>query len=177
MTTKTLFKAEVLRGLPLEQVLFDANNIIASDNKTAMFISLFCAVLDTETGHLEYANAGHNHPLLYRAGTHFKFLRPKANFVLGPIENITFSSEELTLQPDDVIFLYTDGVTEAMNHKEEFYSEYRLQKTMSDLKGRDVTEILEGVSMDLKQFVQFTPQYDDITMLAVKFNGFFKLHI
>ncbi|MBW1801870.1 MAG: SpoIIE family protein phosphatase [Deltaproteobacteria bacterium] len=177
MTTKTLLKAEVLRGLPLEQVFFVANNIIAADNKTAMFISLFCAVLDTETGHLEYANAGHNHPLLCRRGKHFEFLRPKANFVLGPFENITFSSEKLTLQPNDVIFLYTDGVTEAMNHEEEFYSEKRLQKALSDLKDMEVAEILAGVSKDLRQFVQFTPQYDDMTMLAVKFNGFFRLHI
>ncbi|MCD4716655.1 MAG: SpoIIE family protein phosphatase [Desulfobacterales bacterium] len=171
MTTKTLLKTETLRGLPLEKVLYDVNNIIASENKTAMFITLFCAVLNTKTGEVEYANAGHNRPLVCRQGSEFEYFFPKANFVLGPMEDMTFTSEKLELRPDETIFIYTDGVTEAMNDREEFYSEERLRKTLTCLKDQNVEGMLKGISKDLEKFVQFAPQYDDITMLAVKFNG------
>jgi sigma-B regulation protein RsbU (phosphoserine phosphatase) len=171
MTIKTLLKTEALRGLSLERVLYDVNNIIASENEAAMFITLFCAILNTRTGEVEYANAGHNRPLVCRKGSDFEYLHPKANFVLGPMENIHFQSEKLMLRPHDMIFLYTDGVTEAMNFQEQFYSEERLQNTLSGLREQNVTEILKGVSGDLKAFVQFAPQYDDITMLGVRFNG------
>ncbi|MFH1487591.1 MAG: PP2C family protein-serine/threonine phosphatase [Pseudomonadota bacterium] len=171
MTTKTLLKTETLRGLPLEKVLYDVNNIIASENKTAMFITLFCAVLNTKTGEIEYANSGHNRPLVCRQGSEFEYIFPKANFVLGPMEDMTFTSEKLELRPDETIFIYTDGVTEAMNYQEEFYSEERLRKTLTGLKDQNVEDMLKGISKDLGKFVQFAPQYDDITMLAVKFNG------
>lgn len=171
MTTKTLLKAEVSGGLSLEDVLYNVNNILASENDTAMFITLFCAILNTDTGELEFSNAGHNHPLLFRSGKDFEYITPKANFVLGPMEEMRFPSEYLALKPGDTMFLYTDGVTEAQDLENKLYSKERLQKTLSQLRDKDVRGVLNGVKGDINRFVQNAPQYDDITMMALKFNG------
>ena len=171
MTTKTLLKAAVSGGLSLEDVLYNVNNILASENDTSMFITLFCAILNTDTGELEFINAGHNHPLVFRSGKDFEYITPKANFVLGPMEEMRFPSEYSVLKPGDTIFLYTDGVTEAQNLENKLYSKERLQKTLSQLRDKDVRGVLNGVKGDINRFVQNAPQYDDITMMALKFNG------
>lgn len=171
MTTKTLLKTETMRGRSVDEVLRTVNNIIASENDTSMFITLFYGILDTRSGELVYGNAGHNRPLLCRAGQGFSFIFPKANFVLGPMEGTEFEFESLKLEPGDTVFLYTDGVTEATNSDGQLYSDERLHQTLSGLKGKDVSGMIAGVNDDLEVFTRHALQYDDITMLAVRYNG------
>lgn len=172
MITKTLLKSEAMRDIDPIEILSQANDIIYPDNDTCMFVTIFCAILDTETGELRYGNAGHNPPLVYRNGEDYEYLDVKKSFVFGPMPNTTFTAGELTLEPNDVIFVYSDGVTEALNPQEELYSEPRLQEALSQLRDKDVEETIKGVRKDIADFAQNAPQSDDITMLALKYKGF-----
>jgi len=171
MITKTLLKANALTGLSPENILSSVNEIIYPDNDTSMFISVFCAILDTQTGEVRIGNAGHDPQLICRDGKNFEYMKLPRSFVLGPMEDSKFASAKLILKPNDVIFLYTDGVTEAMNPQKELFSKKRLQMTLSNLKDKDVTGIIQGVREEIEKFAQGAPQYDDITMLVLKFNG------
>jgi len=171
MITKALLKSEAMRDLSPPEILYRANNIICPDNDTSMFVTIFCAILDTETGELEFGNAGHNPPLIYRGGQGYEYIDMKGSLVLGPFPDIEFTGGKLKLNPGDIIFLYTDGVTEAINPQDDLFSDERLQESLSNLQGKGVTETLQGVREEVQKFVQGAPQSDDITMLAVKFNG------
>jgi len=168
---KTILKTEALRGLSPAEILYNANNIIAPDNHTMMFVTILCAILNTKTGEMEFGNAGHNPPLIYKDGKNFEFHNLPPGFVFGPMEDAPFSSGKMVLNQNDVVFFYTDGVTEAMDPEEQLYSEQRLQECLSNLKGHNVTEVIHGVREDVRGFAQSAPQSDDITMLALKYYG------
>ncbi|MCK5568422.1 MAG: serine/threonine-protein phosphatase, partial [Spirochaetes bacterium] len=129
------------------------------------------SILDIKTGELQYANAGHNPPLLYTGKEGFEFIDVNKGFVLAGMNNVKFLSEKIQLKPDDVIFLYTDGVTEAMNPDQKQFSNNRLLQTLSNLKGKKVQKCIEGVREEVRSFVKEETQSDDITMLALKYNG------
>ncbi|HDN84801.1 MAG TPA: serine/threonine-protein phosphatase, partial [Candidatus Aerophobetes bacterium] len=168
--TKTLLRTEAKHGLSPEEVLSRVNDTLVPDNDACMFVTIFCAVLDVRTGKVEFSNGGHNPPLVLRAGT-FEYMQVPKGFVVGAMEGIKFTKGEYTLDPGDVIFLYTDGVTEAMNPEDELFSEGRLKEYFSKLTDRSVEEIVEGVKDEIKLFVRDREQSDDITMLALKFRG------
>jgi sigma-B regulation protein RsbU (phosphoserine phosphatase) len=90
---------------------------------------------------------------------------------LGAMENTKYDSSKLVLKPNDIIFLYTDGVTEAMNPQLQLFSEQRLRTCLSNLRVEDVAELIHGVRQELMTFAQGAPQSDDITMLALRFEG------
>lgn len=171
MTTKMLLKAALQSRSALGDVLQEVNRIIASENTSSMFITLFCAVLDTRTGEVEYGNAGHNPPLHASRGGSFRFLSLRPNFVLGGMDEMTFVCERIRLEPGDVLFLYTDGVTEAMNGRGKLYSESRLRQTLSTLPAQSLQGLIEGVRRDVRLFAAGEAPSDDLTMLAVRFNG------
>ena len=131
----------------------------------------FIGFLRQETGELLFGNAGHNPPLIYRDGQDFEFYALPKNMALGPMEDIPFSSEKMVLNPNDVVFFYTDGVTEAMSPEDQLYSDPRLEKCLIGLKNCTVTEMIHGVRADVRRFARSAPQSDDITMLALKYYG------
>lgn len=169
--TKTLLKMEALRDLSPDRILYNVNSMICPDNETCMFVTILCAILDTDTGELHIGNAGHNPPLIYRSGQDFKFLQLEKSFVLGPMEDTHFPSRKFVLRPGDIIFFYTDGVTEAMDSGNELFSQERLEKVLSQTDKEDVTGIINHVGREIKDFAQGASQSDDITMLALRFNG------
>lgn len=172
MITKIMLQTVAFRNIPANEILFHVNNIIAAQNEHGMFVTILCALLDTETGELEIGNAGHNPPLICRSdGDGFEFVQLPESLVLGPMEDIPFSSMRMTLQPGDIIFFYTDGVTEALNHQLELYSEKRLQGTLTGLKELPIADMAKNVSQALKDHAQGAPQSDDITMVILKYQG------
>jgi sigma-B regulation protein RsbU (phosphoserine phosphatase) len=171
MITKILLKNAGLQDLPADRILSRANDIIALDNDASMFATVFCAILDIETGEVEFANAGHNPPLICRSGAGVEFLEIGKSFVLGPMQGYKFTSRRLKLNPGDIIFLYTDGVTEAMNTKKELFSEGRLKEVLTRLKEKSITDIIKALRQEIAGFAQGEPQSDDITMLVVKYNS------
>jgi predicted membrane protein len=169
--TKTLLKTEALRCVSPGEILNRVNNVLAPDNEECMFVTLFCGILDIKTGKMEYSNAGHNPPLLYKYGGEFDFMNIKSGFVLAAMEGFNYTTEKISLQTGDTLFLYTDGITEAMNPEKKLFSNKRLKETLCLLKGKNVKEIITGVKREVKQFAGEEPQYDDITMLAYTFKG------
>ena len=169
--SKTLLKTEGLRGHSPDEMLFRVNNILCPDNDLNMFVTLFCVILDAKTGEIQFANGGHNPPLIYTDGGDFEFIQMPEGFVVGTIPDMEYECKKLILKPDDVIFMYTDGVTEAMNPAGQLFSDERLKQCLSNLKGKDIRDIIRGIRAEVETFAQGRPQSDDITMLALEYKG------
>ncbi len=143
------------------------NDLIFANTSDGRFITFFWAVVNNEERKLTYVNAGHNPPLLIRNNKITKL--KKGGIIFGVVEStIPYISETLSLQKDDVIVLFTDGISEAMNKREEEYSDERLEETAIRLASGTVNEILEGIKKEVYEFANGAPQSDDITMVILK---------
>ena len=169
--TKTLLKTEALRDVPPDEIISRVNDTLCPDNETCMFVTILCVILDVQTGQIAFSNSGHNPPLLYQDKGDFEFISVPKGCVAGIMHNARFGSMKLRLKPNDIIFLYTDGVTEAMDPDGKLFSEERLKSCLSRLKNKDIGAIIHGVAEEIKNFTKGTFQSDDITMLAVRYNG------
>lgn len=165
MTAKTILKDLVENGLAVNDIFTRANEKLCENNESGMFVTAWMGILDLETGKLTYANAGHNPPLLLKGGGEFEYLKSKAGFVLAGMEGVRYRLNELTLSPEDRIFLYTDGVTEATNLGDELYGEDRLIEFFNKNKNVGAVDILPLLKKNIDDFVGEAPQFDDITML------------
>jgi sigma-B regulation protein RsbU (phosphoserine phosphatase) len=128
-------------------------------------------ILDLTTGNVQFANAGHNPPLLKRANGEFEYLKTKASFVLAGMEGICYRIGETTLNPGDRIFLYTDGVPEATNEENKLYGEDRLLSFMNQNASMEATRLLPELKKNIDEFVGEAPQFDDITMLMLDYKS------
>ena len=155
----------------LAEVVAAANDKLCANNEAMMFVTAFVGVLDLETGEFIYVNAGHNPPVLYRAEENScTFLDVKKNFVMGPMDGIPFVEQKISLKRGDLLFLYTDGVTEALNVAEEEYLPERLLAFMNSTDcTADLQTLLKNVRGDLAAHVGEAEQSDDITMFALRF--------
>ncbi|MDD2854719.1 MAG: SpoIIE family protein phosphatase [Desulfuromonadaceae bacterium] len=170
MVSKTLLKSEGQRLGEPDQILRYVNNILAADNENCMFVTVFCAILDTRTGEVRFANAGHNPPLHIESHG-LKYLTMKAGFVLGPIPDSEYETERITMKPGDTLFLYTDGVTEAKNPQSELYGETRLHNAL-DIGPRDLlSDMIHNIREDVTAHANGAPQSDDVTLLAIRYKG------
>ncbi|OGO59814.1 MAG: hypothetical protein A2Z36_03755 [Chloroflexi bacterium RBG_19FT_COMBO_48_23] len=169
--SKTLLKTEALRGLSPEQILTRVNGMLYPDNEFSMFFTGFCVMLNTENGEILFANGGHNPPLICTADGEFEFIQMSKSLVVGVMPDVKFECQKLILKPNDVIFMYTDGVTEAENPEKHLFSSDRLKNCLSSLKDREPTYIISAVRAEIEKFTRGMPQSDDITMLALRFNG------
>ena len=170
---KTLIKTQAIQNentMPSE-ILYRVNNMLYPDNDACMFATVFCAILDIETGELVYANAGHNPPLLLRKNSETEFVKVHRDLPIGIMENSTYIPFKLTLQPQDSILLYTDGVPEAMNVDGAQFSEKRLEKILMNEKTKGVKELIIDIKNKVVKFAGEAPQSDDITMVALKYRG------
>ena len=150
------------------------NDQLCQNNDAMMFVTAFVGMLDIETGRLAYVSAGHNPPLIYRATEgSFSYQDVKKNLILGFRSGAQYQGQETILAPGDRIFLYTDGVTEAMNEEEELYGEERLLSCLNGTISQNlgVEEMLAAVGSSLKEHVKTAEQSDDITMLALVYRG------
>ena len=177
MISKTVLKNFALTAAnadDLGAIVTRANQQLSQNNDAMMFVTVFVGILDLKTGELIYVNGGHNPPLIYSARSeHWRYLETSAhNYVLGPVDDAEYQQETVRLERGDAIYLYTDGVTEALNESEELYGEERLEQCLNriNVKNLSVEEVLEEVRRSLVEYVGNAPQSDDITMLAVKLN-------
>ncbi|MDD5648120.1 MAG: PP2C family protein-serine/threonine phosphatase, partial [Dehalococcoidia bacterium] len=169
--SKALLKTSGMAGSTPDQMLAQTNNILNQGNDTSMFVTVFCAVLDTRTGELVFSNGGHPPPLLGNNQDGFQYLSIPRGFVIGPLPDMAFTCQRVVLNPGDTIFLYTDGVTEATDINNQLYSEVRLRQALSEAGAADTTALVRAVHEDVEAFVRDAPQADDITMLALRFQG------
>ncbi|MDD2736855.1 MAG: SpoIIE family protein phosphatase [Desulfuromonadaceae bacterium] len=170
MVAKTLLKSEGQRLGEPGKILSHVNNVLAADNDSCMFATVFCAILDIRSGEVRFANAGHNPPLIIdSSGTHYLAL--KSGFVLGPMEDTDYETERITLQSGDTLFLYTDGVTEATNFADELYGELQLLSALQSGPKDNLVEMIHSIRFEVSRHANGAPQSDDVTMVAVTFRG------
>ncbi len=165
---KTLIKNQAQQGHSPAEVFTAVNNQLCENNEAGLFVTSWMGILDINTGEFTYVNAGHNPPLLMRSGGDFEYLRSRPGFVLAGMEGIRYRQATMKLGEGDVLYLYTDGVTEATNGENELYGEERLLNIVNQHKEDTPQELLPTIKADIDRFVGDAPQFDDITMLGLK---------
>ncbi len=184
-TAKTLMRSYAMNGLSPKQILHAANRYLSDENDSCMFITVFCGILDCRTGLVTYANGGHNPPVIIRADRSAAFRKVPPGFPLGPFEFVIgddgreecYTEQELTLAPGDSIFLYTDGVTEAVNPEDVLFGDSRLMLAISmkpPVDGTPLKDTVDTIRKYVKEYADSAPQSDDITMLLIRYNGIIK---
>ncbi|MCL2805609.1 MAG: SpoIIE family protein phosphatase [Treponema sp.] len=151
------------------QAVFETvNNKLCENNEIGMFVTSFIGFYHLPTGKLTFVNAGHNPPLVKKNNKDFAFLKTDPCVILGFMKDIKYKQEEIYLEPGEVLCLYTDGVTEAMNNKKELFGEERLLKTVNKNTSSCAKGLLAAIKHDVDNFAMQEEQADDITMLALK---------
>ena len=171
MTAKTIIKDLAESGMAVNDIFTKANEKLCENNESGMFVTAWMGILDLTTGNVQFANAGHNPPLLKRANGDFDYLKTRAGFVLAGMEGIRYRLGEITLNPGDRLFLYTDGIPEATNIDNKLYGEDRLLSFMNQNATIEATKLLPALKKNIDEFVGEAPQFDDITMLMLDYKS------
>lgn len=169
--SKTLLKNQALMGESPKEILTKVNNQLCENNKAQMFVTVWLGILEISTGKLTAANAGHEYPVIRRKNGSFELFREKHGFVLAGMENIRYQEYNIQLQKGDTLFVYTDGVTEATNHREELYGIDRMLSALNRDDKAAPKQLVEQVQTDIDEFVGEAMQFDDITMLSMTYHG------
>ncbi|MCL4706879.1 SpoIIE family protein phosphatase [bacterium] len=167
--SKTLLKSTALKGLPPQECLQELNRVLYFENTAAMFVTIFYGILHLRTGAVDYCNGGHPSP--YRLGKDgdLTTLPATGGLALGALDHFEYAAQQTVLQPGEGIFLYTDGVTEAMNRAGEQFTEARLQEHLQTHAHAAPANLIAEVSTQVNAFAGGASQADDITMLALRF--------
>jgi serine phosphatase RsbU (regulator of sigma subunit)/anti-sigma regulatory factor (Ser/Thr protein kinase) len=154
----------------VQRVVERLNRLLFERNDQSLFVTLFCAVLDTVSGTLAYVSAGHNPPALRHGAGGFGLLDGPRNPLAGIVDGLSFTGGELQLAPGSVLVLYTDGVTDASNREGAHFGVERLLATL-DAAAQDATSLIEATIGAVDDFAGVVPQSDDITLLALRYRG------
>ena len=166
---KTLIKDHTTPECDLGAIFTKVNNLLCESNSEEMFVTAFEGVLDLVTGEFRFVNAGHETPYICKHDGNFEPYPIRAGFVLAGMEGIRYRGGSMMLEEGDMIFQYTDGVTEATSISKELYGDERLHHILQANKDKNTSEILTAVKGDIDKFQGEADQFDDITMLCLKF--------
>jgi sigma-B regulation protein RsbU (phosphoserine phosphatase) len=166
---QAMIRSEVNNGIPISTMLRNINQQIATSTSPEKYVTLFYGELNPATGELVYSNAGHNYPVLVRGGNRIELL-DKGGTVIGALPMLEFSSSTVMLETNDLLFLFTDGLSEAMNLAEQEYGEERIKKMICEHFHNDPDTIVNMIVNDVKSFDPTDPPRDDTTIIAIKFN-------
>jgi sigma-B regulation protein RsbU (phosphoserine phosphatase) len=165
--TRTLLRATTALVSDPSTTIERLNDMLSRDNDEGMFVTMFYGVANFTTGEFVYVNAGHDAPLRRRANGETEMLQAPQGVALGVIEGFTFTAGRTMLAPDDVLFLFTDGVTEAANHDQELYTGKRLLDLFGRMRETQPGAVIDTIVADVRAFENGAPQADDITCLAL----------
>ena len=170
---KTLIKnrTQMSSNYSPSEILHDVNNTLCEGNEAELFVTVWLGIVDLTTGKGMAANAGHEHPAIRRADGQYELSIYKHSPAVATMEGIRFKEHEFELHPGDSLFVYTDGVCEATNAKNELYGNDRLIAALNKDSSLPPKEILKNVKESIEEFVGEAPQFDDITMLGFKYLG------
>ncbi len=169
--SKVLIKTSVQAGRSPGESLERVNNQLLEGNDTGLFVTVWLAVIDITTGKGVAANAGHEHPVVRRAGGDFEIVKYKHSPAVSTIEGVQYKEHEFILERGDSIFVYTDGVTEATNENMELMGEDRMIDALNRHKDDGTSQILSAVKKEIDIFAGSAPQFDDITMMIFEYKG------
>ena len=170
MRAKTELKSLTETEMDLADVFTHGNDALCEGNDAGMFVTAWQGTINLTDGTVRFANAGHTPPLVCRNGQ-FEYLRSRAGFVLAGMDGIRYRTQEFKLEPGDTVYLYTDGVTEATNAQSELFGEERLLNAVNSRPFDSVRELCDFVKAEVDSFVGDAPQFDDITMVALRYFG------
>ena len=168
---KTLIKNRAQMGGTPSEILADVNEQLCEGNEAELFVTVWLGILEISTGHVTASNAGHEYPAIYRPGEGYTLFKTKQSPAVATMEGIRFKPSEFTLNPGDNLYVYTDGVAEATNSQNELYGTDRMIATLNDTEGLPVEGILSVMKKSVDDFTGDAPQFDDITMLVLKYYG------
>ena len=174
MRAKSVLKSLTQTNIPINEAFTKGNNSLCDGNEAGMFVTAWSASVDLTNGELTFANGGHNPPLIKHKNGKFEYLRAPVNLVLAAMDGMPYGINKLQLEVGDIIYLYTDGVTEGVNTKGEQLGEERLQKILNEKEFSSCKELCEHVYKECVLFANGAAQFDDITMVAFRFDGFKK---
>ena len=169
--SKVLIKTSVQAGRSPGESLERVNMQLLEGNDTDLFVTVWLAVIDITTGKGVAANAGHEHPVLKRAGGDFDIIKYKHSPAVSTLEGIKYREHEFVLGSGDCLFVYTDGVTETTNENMELLGDKRMLEALNKNKDVDPADLLPAVKREIDRFAGNAPQFDDITMMVFEYKG------
>ncbi len=166
---RTLIKNAVQSGISPKEAFWKVNNQLCESNETGMFVTMWLGILTISDGTLTCSNAGHEYPVIGRKGGDYALLHDRHGLMLAGMENTKYREYEISLSVGDTLFVYTDGATEAMNAENEEFGTGRILASLNAAGSSSCRELITQVCREIEKFEDGTPQYDDITMLCLKF--------
>ena len=169
--TSTLFRMTANSYDEPDIIMTKLNDTISDNNEANMFVTMFVGVLDLKSGKLTYCNAGHNPPILFSKENKSEYLSLKANLPLGIMKGMAYSKQDVLLQKNQALFIYTDGLTEAENQQQEQFGDVRTLEIVNQYADCEVKDMITNIQNDLARFTNGVGQSDDLTMLCVRLNS------
>ena len=158
-------------GMTPARILASVNEQICENNPAEMFVTVWLGILEISTGKLLAANAGHEYPAVRKAGGGFRLFKDKHGFIVGGMENMVYTDYQIDLAPGDIIFQYTDGVTEAENAAGEHFGTDRMIEALNSEESAEPERILQNMTETIRAFAGSAEQFDDVTMLCLMYRG------
>ena len=171
MISKTILQSCAMLGKSAAEILEKTNTALSYNNQVQMFVTVWLGILEISTGKLTCANAGHEYPAIKRKGGEFELYKDKHGFVIGGMPGMRYKEYTLELQPGDVLFQYTDGVPEAINTSDEMFGIERMLAALNSESDSTPEKLLFNVRRSVSDFVKDAEQFDDLTMMCIKYNG------
>ena len=165
---KTLIRSATESHSEPDEILAKVNDQLCRDNDMSMFVTVFLAVFNRVTGALTFANGGHNPPYIVRREGDVELLDVEDGIALGVMEGMAFERQTTRLDTGDALFVYSDGITEAMNVNGEMFGEQRLGEVLDGLGAQDAASLIQGVLEKTQAFTEGAAQSDDITLLCLR---------
>ena len=171
MISKTILQSCAMLGQSAAEILNKTNQAICSNNQVGMFVTVWVGILEISTGKLTCANAGHEYPVLKRPDGVFELIKDKHGLVVGGLDDETYEEYEWQLTPGTTLFVYTDGIPEAMTKGRDMYGTDRMVDALNAAPAKDPESLLKAVRGSVDRFVDGAEQSDDITMMALTWFG------
>ena len=170
MISKVILQSCAMLGRSAGEILTKTNEGLCSSNRLEMFVTVWLGILEISTGRITAANAGHEYPVL-KQGERFELLKDRHGLVIGGMEGIQYREYIIALRPGDKLFIYTDGVPEAINRNRELFGVNRMVSALNRNPDGTPQEILAEVRLAVKQFSGDAEPFDDMTMLCLEYRG------
>ena len=171
MMSKILLKNHAMSGLSPAEVLNRTNLGICENNRNNMFVTVWFGVLDIATGHVTAANAGHEYPMIRKPDGGFEIMKDRHGFVLGALRRKRYTEYEFDIEPGGTLFVYTDGAAEATDRDNRLFGTERMLGALNLEPAASPEVLLGNMKSAIDGFVGEAPQFDDLTMLCIKYNG------
>ena len=171
MISKVILESFATLGSSAGEILTKANEAICSNNQADMFVTVWLGILEISSGRLIAANAGHEYPVLRRGGGPYELIKDRHGLVIGGMDGVRYKEYDLQLKPGDRVFVYTDGVPEAMDADGKMFGTTRMVESLNADPDVSLQELLDNVRKGVDGFVKDAVQFDDLTMLCLEYEG------